>query len=415
MHRFFSPARFAAALTVGAAIVLSGCGESTGSTASSTPKAAKSAPVSSPQPKGAIPPGLGLLAFSFPSTSYGFALGDSCSPTGANCRNQLIATSDGGSSWRSVMAPSASHIQSGLSDCASNNAVSEISFANRTDGWTWGPGLWATQDGAHTWHSVKTAGPVRSLAVVGSYVWALESDCAGSGGGTNPSLVLMRSPVGGGAWTTVLGLPSINASSASLQATTSKQAWLEATGVSASGSGAAVSLYRTTDAGASWSSLSDPCLPAPGSTPPFAVIAESAWIACGGESGGGDQSKTIYTSADGGQTWSAAGSSGQVGASPEPSSGEIPTTGYVAGLTLTSASEGWLALARGTLLVSRDGGQTWSPVIPTGSVAGGSGVLAVAFVTPTDGWALASPDSGGEAVIYRTTDGGSAWSAVELK
>ena len=413
VQRVFRRTRGVAALAVGAAIVLSSCGGSPGPSISTTPSATRSAPVSSP-PKRSIPPRLGLQAFSFPSPAYGFALGDSCASTGADCRPQIIATTDGGSRWHAVNAPPASRIQSGASSCVGDNSVSEIAFANRADGWTWGPGLWATQDGARSWHEVKTLGPVRSLAVVGGRVWAVESDCTSSGGSPNRNLVVMRAPLGGGAWTTVPGLPSVLASSAALEATPSGLVWLEATGTSAGGGGTTVSLFRTADAGASWSSLTDPCSPVPGSTPPFAVIGEAVWIACGGEPGAGNQSKIIYTSSDGGQIWSRAASSGQVGVTPEPSTGTIPIAGYVAGLAVTSSSVGWLALARGTLLVSRDSGHLWTQAIPAAAAAGGSGVLAVAFATPTDGWALASPDSGGETVIYRTTVGGSAWTAVPL-
>jgi hypothetical protein len=361
-----------------------------------------------------------MFTTSFVSPAQGFALGGTCSETTGACRAQVIATTDGGVRWHSVGTLKVL-VSSGPPTCgtgagANTASVSEITFANQSDGWAWGPKLYFTRDGAEKWHVAKLAGSVQALTVVGSQVWAVVTECNDSRVRTNQSLELMKSPVRGGAWSQVAGLPAISASSASLVATTSLQAWLEVTGLSMSGDGTVATLFATSDGGATWSALEDPCVPAPGGkAPPFAAIGESVWIACGGEDGAGSESKTIYTSFDGGRNWSVAGSSGQLGASPGPTPAAIPLGGYILQLTLTSPSVGWMALSLGGLLVSRDSGQTWSAAIPAGAVAGGSGVLVVTFATPNNGWALANSGGVDPNVIYRTVDGGRDWAPFPIK
>jgi hypothetical protein len=282
----------------------------------------------------------------------------------------VIATTDGGLRRHSVGAPpvlvSSSPPTCGTGVGEGNDSVSEITFANHSDGWVRGPGLYSTMDGAEMWRGAKTAGSVQALTVGGSEVWAAASECSDSGGGNNRSLELVRAPLSGGAWTKVAGLPTSS--------------------VSRDGTGA---------------TLEDPCVPAPGGqAPALAAIGESVWIACGGQAGVGSESKTIYTSVDGGRNWSAAGSSGQIGASPGPTPAAVPLGGYIQQPTLTSPSVGWLALSLGGLLVSRDSGHTWSAVIAANAVAGGSGVLALTFATPIAGWALAQAGGAAPNVIY---------------
>lgn len=425
--RFVRLSRLTGVAASGAAILMAGCGAAVGghvTEGAATPSAHQSA-TSTPSPlpngKAALPAGLGLLTLNFVSPSHGFALGETCSAATGACRAAVIATADGGTQWHSVAAPPAM-IGNDSATCGvvlsrGNAAVSELSFATRSAGWAWGPGLFATQDGAASWRAVTTAGPVLALAVAGPYVWAVESHCGGSGGQHDPPILLMRAPVGGGTWATVAGLPTVAATAAILEATTPAQAWLEvaAPHTSGDGNGTALSLYRTSDSGATWETLDDPCtLSSPGGpTAPLAVSGKSVWIACGGGPGAGGQEKVIYTSPDGGQTWSVAGSTGPLGSSATPAPGGVPQAGYVAQLTLTGSGVGWLALARGTLVVSRDGGRTWSAVIPIDAVASGSGIVSVTFSTPTTGWALAS--SGGSNVIYRTVDGGSVWAPIHLR
>ncbi|MHB1574957.1 MAG: beta propeller repeat protein [Candidatus Dormibacteria bacterium] len=84
---------------------------------------------------------------------------------------------------------------------------------------------------------------------------------------------------------------------------------------------------------------------------------------------------------------------------------------------MTSPTVAWMALARGTLMVTRDGGRTWEAAIPSALLAGSSGAAAVAFAGPTSGWALAGVvgEPGGSSatdVVFRTVDGGRRWAPV---
>ena len=43
----------------------------------------------------------------------------------------------------------------------------QLQFANALDGWAFGGTLWATEDGARTWHEVNLGGPVIAMASYG--------------------------------------------------------------------------------------------------------------------------------------------------------------------------------------------------------------------------------------------------------
>jgi photosystem II stability/assembly factor-like uncharacterized protein len=82
-------------------------------------------------------------------------------------------------------------------------------------------------------------------------------------------------------------------------------------------------------------------------------------------------------------------------------------TNKVASLSFLNATTGYVEQADGSILLTRDGGQTLEPktAVPlNGAVAG-----PIVFTSPTTGFAVAS---GGGGRIYRTTDGAGSWVQV---
>jgi len=423
------PVRFRDAAALAAAVVaLAACGAAPARRPAPTPHATARAtatptptrPRPTPTASATIPAGIQLTDVSFVSPTLGFALGENCRAA-QSCLAVTLATADGGGHWRAAPAPVAAVGSTSVSAVPGESAdsVSRITFANPQDGWLWGPGLFATSDGAATWTRVATTGPVLALAAVGADVWAVQADCGGAGAGGACPLVLESAPLGGGSWSPVAGLPSVDGMAAALTATGGGDAWIEAVVPTAGGSGTALLIYATADGGSTWVRRADPCpTPPAGSADPLAAYGSATvWLGCVGQEAAGSQAKAIYTSADGGSSWTLAGSSGPSAAGVPAAQGRVPAGGYLDQLALTGPGVGWMALGRGTLVVSRDGGRSWTPAIAAGAVAAGSGILRVTFVAGS-GWAIANgvslPGGSAAAVVYRTGDGGGSWSPVPI-
>jgi photosystem II stability/assembly factor-like uncharacterized protein len=78
---------------------------------------------------------------------------------------------------------------------------------------------------------------------------------------------------------------------------------------------------------------------------------------------------------------------------------------------LSSPSSAWLALGRGTLLNTADGGRTWREAIPyarANPLDGGVGP--VFFLDSRHGWLFSSP-----SLLFRTVDAGRHWQEIHLR
>ena len=85
-------------------------------------------------------------------------------------------------------------------------SVSQVVFADATDGWLYGNSLWATYNGAHTWRPINLHGPVFSLASSASVAYALVGNVRQRGGRQAPQVRLERSSVGSSSWQIVPGI-----------------------------------------------------------------------------------------------------------------------------------------------------------------------------------------------------------------
>jgi hypothetical protein len=115
-----------------------------------------------------------------------------------------------------------------------------------------------------------------------------------------------------------------------------------------------LALLSTSDGGLTWQRLRAPC----NSMAPLLdrVTARLGWILCGGEPGAGNESKELFRTRNGGQTWH------ELAYTPMaelPRYGGISSLGYPAGMSFAPGGFGLMWEGRGTLYVTRNGGADW--------------------------------------------------------
>ncbi|WP_053960354.1 WD40/YVTN/BNR-like repeat-containing protein [Sulfobacillus thermosulfidooxidans] len=172
-------------------------------------------------------------------------------------------------------------------------------------------------------------------------------------------------------------------------------------------------LMRTNNEGKNWFPLNSP-LNHPGiliNAVDF-LTAHTGWLLVGHQMGAGAESKSLYSTHDGGQTWQLLASTGSL--SMPLSHPPIPLTGYVdgegAGLLFLSHLVGYLPLIRGPILMTRDGGRQFTPVWSKNFVPGNQIILSISFPSPPTGFVLSSFQ--GMNMLWRTSNRGKTWSAI---
>jgi len=200
-------------------------------------------------------------ASSFMSASSGFVLGGiGChfEINGAQppCRPIVVATSDGGRSWRMLSAPPTLLPPAVTSAGAGGPAVRAITFADPRNGWLYNPGLWATHDGGAHWTRSTIKGFVLNVVAGGGWAYAAVASANGIGA-QSPSPTLLRSPVGRDDWRPVASLQgNVETSNfVSLLAASGNNAWA---GTLATPTSTADLLWRSID-GAPWQQVGNPC------------------------------------------------------------------------------------------------------------------------------------------------------------
>ncbi len=162
------------------------------------------------------------------------------------------------------------------------------------------------------------------------------------------------------------------------------------------------SLEVTTDGGASWQAVAS-LRPSAGEglLPEFGLVQFAAngtgWL------GGGQYSRAVYRTADGGRTW-------QRVSIPAPA-GSLPGLPAAFGTTLLEPVVTGTSL---TLYRSTDGGTRWSrvSVLPGINASPGCslGLDSVSLPTAQAGWVATV--QGSRTVVYRSTDGGLHWTRL---
>lgn len=172
------------------------------------------------------------------------------------------------------------------------------------------------------------------------------------------------------------------------------------------GSPDAVPLWRTNDGGISWVSEQVPC----------GVDALSAMLdrapdgslvtICAGQPSAGSQPKSMAVCSDGGSSWSV---KSQCSASQCTSSPLL--SGYLGSVAATSSSAVFVTGVRAPLVITHDGGASWDADPSMGDVDGSP--AQVFFFDATHGVVLGRQNTATSPVaIWHTADGGASWSML---
>jgi photosystem II stability/assembly factor-like uncharacterized protein len=336
---------------------------------------------------GPIPADFQPASATFTSADDGWLLG-TATCAGAPC-TAIVRTTDGGRTWASIPAPDAALLPGG----SGTSGVSGLRFADALDGWAFGPDLWATHDGGATWHRVSLPGlsadgQVMTLETAAGAVHAVYFDGNAAG-----LLAIATSPVGTDAWavapTTVeLGAGPVPHPQLVLLGTAG---WL-------------VEVDRAVVAGArlvagEWKPWQPPCLDVAGPATLAAASASDLVVACDEGVWSTPTGVHLYLSSDGGATFTPAASKVPV-FSIEGVAAPAPGVAFVAGS---------LSGVGSAIVGSFDGGATWTAV----HVLQGAGSLDLSFTTAEEGVAI-STSGDGTSELLMTRDGGRTWSKVPI-
>ena len=240
-------------------------------------------------------------------------------------------------------------------------------FADKNDGWAFGPQLWSTHDGGRTWSNLETPGPVSDVEASGGVAYVLEASC-----GTPPCVQgdrLLQTPVSTDGLTAISG-PKLADGAGSL-APHGNTVWVVV-------NGGGSSTFDMVVGGGSWHRLANPCTAAGADLALVGVAPVSTtqlFELCAGDPGAGSETKVVLFSSDGGAHAAA------TGAAP-------PRGGIASGIAAASTSVVAVPAESGASYVYRsaDGGHTWATPLNQGD--GGVGYFDVGFTTATQGVAV---------------------------
>jgi photosystem II stability/assembly factor-like uncharacterized protein len=354
------------------------------STASSS---ATLAPSSAPAP---VPPDFRPTSVTFIGTHTGWVIGQAGTP--GRCATQyctsMARTDDAGKTWAGVPAP-----VTGPADGATG--VGQVRFLNRSDGWAYGPQLFATHDGGRSWSQVGTSGlRVTDLETVGDRAFALFASCTGTGAAFAAgctSYTLYSSSASADSWAPVGSATSGLAGGASSLVLTGTRGYLLAPDRM---------LYSgPVNGSAPWQPVKAiPCpvgTPLAGGQPTGALLAAASAanlvLVCASSSvPGTQQAKDVFTSADGGIVWQNAVAAPALGLATSVAATPIGTV---------------LATTRG-IDVQTAGSATWQAATLNGPLpAGGFGYVGMT----TDEQGIALPANPAAGTVWFTFDGGKNW------
>lgn len=291
------------------------------------------------------------------SDRHGWAL--TAAPCGQDLCPRLATTTNGGRTWTALPAPPGG--VAGADGCTRAVCVTQVRFATARVGYLFGPNLYQTSDGGWTWRRVPGR-PVESLEPSAGTVVRLSYDHTGCPGPCD--WVVQETTAGAAHWRTLLRIPAASADfgiGAEVVRQGTSVIYIPVYGHVAGGAGRAYTvIFRSTDGGATWQRLADPCMstgPAEHDTSGLAAAPGGfAAVMCSPRSGTGGT--FLLTSADNGSSWSQARL--------------VPgaTKDYVD--LIAAASPAHLLVATGgatgdgpftyRLLASADGGLRWSTV-----------------------------------------------------
>lgn len=381
---------------------------------SATPVAPTETPTSVP-PTATTPPVNAIAHFpsgqeftitdiSMVDANTGWAIGG----LGGIVGDRVLTTTDGGSSWKEVTPPEEQA-------SADMHKAATGFFQSATTAWVTyaigggtpvpaSPVVWRTSDGGTTWTASQPLDVTglseiyvpADLQFVGQQAgWLL----AHVGVGMNHDyVVIYHSTDGGASWSRILdpyndgGIQSCSKNA--MHFTDATHGWL--TG-DCNGVKAGVLLFNTADAGSTWNEVT---LPTPANAPNLFNDQNNA---CGSYDPfffGGDlgimsircanysaaaitYSYYMYTTQDGGSTWSGVSYPGEA-------------------LYFFTAGTGWALAPK--IQLTNDGGKTWKPISNV------SWSAQFDFISDTVGWAIAT--SGNQLALVHTDNAGAKWTIL---
>jgi hypothetical protein len=344
---------------------------------------------------GPVPGNFQPTSVTFIGPNTGWAIGQAgtpgtCANANPNICTSMVLTQNGARTWRGVKAP----------DTAS---VSGIRFFNGQDGWAYGPELWSTHDYGNTWQQVDTGGKlVTDLETAGGHAFAVFASCSTAtpapsitfyGTEQCTGFTLKTTPAGTDNWTPV-AFSGTGGSSTTLTmngpggptVTTSPTIVLQ--GDTGWFVGPLGQVYSGSLTSGTWTQVSEsPCA---GTTSPAVGSAMLDWslatnnliMACNEQ-----QSVTVFSSADGGATWS--------------KQATAPALGTAHSLTASPAAPDILATTDGIEVLSASTGQ-WQQVAP---LQGGFSYVGMT----TDDQGVAVPANASLHEVWMTHNGGLTW------
>jgi photosystem II stability/assembly factor-like uncharacterized protein/predicted small lipoprotein YifL len=353
--------------------------------ATPTTAAPETSPTPSATPAATVPAGFKAASVTFVSLDEAFVLG-----TAPGRGAVMLHTLDRGRTWTSLAAPA---VGLGSPQTGAAARVWGTRFATPSHGFVFGKGLWETTDGGAHWaRAAAPSGAILSLATIDGRVLALVQKSSSS-----PTDLLVRRPLGGGPWVTIHGITSLGGTDPTDLISTQA-----GTAAVLNGGGVLV----TKDGGLSWRAWA---VPSTSILSPSAVAATSAGslaLLDAGNGAAGSMQKLVYTSANGGATWTKAGAPGLEG-DPVTIAGGSPAT------LLVGAASGASLIFR-----SSDGGRAWKTALVYGD--GGMGWADLGFTSPTHvvvvhGPADRSGDTDGRAgQLLLSSNGAATWQAVRF-
>jgi hypothetical protein len=362
---------------------------------------AKRSALGSPAAGAAVPAGFQPTSVTFVGPNLGAVIGQAGPPGqcagGSDCTS-LAGTDDYGRTWFGVSAPPAA-----APDGAAG--VSQLRFLNGNQGFAFGPGLWATQDGGAKWSRVRLPSGVRvtDLETLDGEVFAVWARCTGTGtdfAAHCTSFTLESAPASGGSWHAVSGAAGLRSGGAASSATLVLAGGSTADPASATGYLLAPdgTLRSGNLAGAAWATMSEvacrPGKPQAGTAQPSGALLTSQsgrlYLLC---TGAGASGQVMHVSADGGRTWQSLPRAPRLGSAT----------------SLAAASSGVVVLAStGGIEISPDGGTNWqTAVAPATGPSGG-----FRYVGMTDAeHGVAVPADVSLHQVWITLNGGRSWHA----
>ncbi len=276
-----------------------------------------------------------------------------------------------------------------------------------------GSGIERSTDGGKTWQFTALPG---CLQICGANVAVsfpdVENGFASIGPGLNGTYTLFSTEDGGASWARVASLPG--SGGAQIVFTSGPDGW-DVNGTDFTGGGGEDGpLYRTTNGGASWQPA--PELPTTDLYEPPQFFGGQDGVVLGRPEGGTPTRRpTVFTTVDGGTTWTAHSTpSDKATATWTQNGNAIPFS--------ASARADWVLFVGPKLYATVDSGHHWTTSVPNPTWKAGE-ILSMVFSSADRGWAVATkpgcpdpyPTTEQEAeecedVLMATVDAGKHWS-----